>query len=610
MEGSLVILTLNGTVLSDSRAILTARTICKKSEGIQVHSKFSRLIVLSLLVLSSASLTTAQSDRPGASEKVDALFSQWAKPDSPGCALAVIRDDQVILKRGYGMANLDYGIPISSTSVFNIASMSKQFTAMSIALLAQQGKLSLDDDIRKYLPDFPQYQKVISIRNLLHQTSGVREYSHLMLAAGTKFQDTADEDVYKILRRQKELNFKPGDEYSYSNSNYFLLAQIVRSVSGKSLRDYAEENIFKPLGMVNTGFHHDGTEVIKNRAIGYAARRNGGFSVETVGSYHIGDGGLFTTIDDLILWDRNFYDNKLGGGPKLIEQFLAPAKLNTGQKSDYAFGIDLETYKGLKMFGHDGAYYGFTAAMIRFPEQKFSVICLCNQTGIESARLVRQVADIYLANEFKQSENKIALAEPKVIQVPEKELVAVAGSYFNSVSNNFRRVYVKNGKLIYSRGASESELAPLGKNSFLMLGTPDRVEISFKSSRPGGPLQMITVINGGEVTTTHDSVESKTYSTPQLAEFAGAYYSDEIEATYDILLQGDKLILRRKNVDGETPMNAQFADTFFAAGTGGIKFTRDAQNHVTGFLLNTGRVRRLRFVRTVNDRRKESLTGG
>jgi len=316
------------------------------------------------------------------------------------------------------------------------------------------------------------------------------------------------------------------------------------------------------------------------------------------GSYHIGDGGLFTTIDDLILWDRNFDDNKLGGGAKLIGQFLTPATLNSGQKSDYAFGIDLGTYKGLKTFGHDGTYYGFTAAMIRFPEQKFSVICLCNQTGLESTRLVRQVADIYLANEFKQTGNKVALPEPKVVQVTEKELAAVAGSYFNSTSNNFRLLYVKNGKLIYSRGTSESELAPLGKNSFLMLGTPDRVEISFKSLRPGGPLQMITVINNGELTTTHDSVESKTYSTPQLAEFTGAYYSDEIEATYNILLQGDKLVLRRKNVDGETPLNAQFADTFSAAGTGGIRFTRDAQNHVTGFFLNTGRVRRLRFVRT------------
>jgi CubicO group peptidase (beta-lactamase class C family) len=564
--------------------------------------RFSPFRILALLVLafSSVTLASAQSDRSNgykSPEKVDALFVQWSKPDSPGCALAVIKQGQVIYQRGYGLANLDFAIPISSKSVFNIASVSKQFTAMSIALLARQGKLSLDDDIRKYVPEFPQYQSPITIRNLIYQTSGIREYSHLMSAAGIRFQDASDEDVFKMLMQQKNLNFKPGEEYLYSNSNYFLLAQIVRSASGKSLREFAEANIFKPLGMVNTGFQNDGTEVIRNRATGYSSRNGGGFSVETPGSYHIGGGGLSTTIDDLLLWDQNYYNNKLGGGAQLIQEFLSQGTLNSGGKTDYAFGIDVETYKGLKMFGHDGVYNGFNAAMIRFPEQRFSVICLCNLTSIQSPMLVRQVADIYLADEFKQGEmsgSKIALPELEVVHVPEKELAAVAGSYFASANNNFRRLYVKNGKLIYSRGTSESELAPLGNSRFLMLGTPDRVEISFKSPRPGAPLQMITAVNG-EVAMTHDSVEPATYTSSQLIEFAGTYYSSEIDATYSISLQGEKLVLRRKNVDGETPMLGQFADVFSTAGTGSIRFTRNRENQVTGFLLNTGRVRRLRF---------------
>src|SRR5689334_16350765 len=248
---------------------------------------------------------------------------------------------------------------------------------MSIALLARQGKLSLDDDIRKYLPEFPQYQSPITIRNLIYQTSGVREYSHLMQAAGIKFQDASAEDIFKMLTRQKDLNFKSGDEYLYSNSNYFLLAQIVKRASGKSLREFAEANIFKPLGMVNTGFHDDSSEVIANRATGYASRSGGGFSVDTVASYHVGDGGLLTTIDDLLLWDNNFYNNKLGGGAELIHELLTPGTLNSGAKTDYAFGLDVETYKGLKMYGHDGVYNGFSAAIIRFPEQRFSVFCLC-----------------------------------------------------------------------------------------------------------------------------------------------------------------------------------------------------------------------------------------
>src|ERR1051326_8912355 len=198
-----------------------------------------RLLWLLVIFFTSVILVNAQSDQSNGDKsagKFDALFVQWSKPDSPGCALGVVEQGQLIYQRGYGSANLDFTIPNSAKTVFNIASVSKQFTAMSIALLARQGKLSLDDDIRKYLPEFPQYQSPITIRNLIYQTSGVREYSHLMQAAGIKFQDASEEDIFKMLTRQKDLNFKSGDEYLYSNSNYFLLAQIVKRASGKSLR--------------------------------------------------------------------------------------------------------------------------------------------------------------------------------------------------------------------------------------------------------------------------------------------------------------------------------------------------------------------------------------
>ena len=553
-------------------------------------------LCLSILLMLMVSLT--QVTNSPLATKIDQLFAQWDKPDSPGCALVVIKDGQTIYKRGYGVANLDYGIPISSKSVFNIASTSKQFTAMSIALLVREGKISLDDDIRKYLPEMPQYQSPITIRHLIYHTSGIREYSHLMQLAGIRFQDAADEEVIRIIVRQQGLNFKPGDEYLYSNSGYFLLAQIVKRASGRSLREFAEEKIFKPLGMVNTRFHDDSTEVIKNRATGYASRTDGGFSIEMTRSDHVGDGGLLTTIDDLILWDKIFYDHKLSGGWDLIRQFLTPGTLNSGEKIDYAFGMEVETYKGLNVFGHGGAFNGFNTDMIRFPDQRFTVACLCNLSNIESGRLTRQVADIYLGNEFKQeSGSESDLPEAKVIQVPEKELAAVAGSYFNFTNNNFRRLYVKNGKLFYSRGSSESELAPLGNNRFLMLGVPDRIEISFKSPRPGAPLQMFTAANG-KVFIVHDSVEPASYTPQQLKEFTGTYYSGEIDGTYTLALQDDKLVLRRKNVEGDTSLVVQFADGFSAVGTGSIRFTRNGKHHVSGFLLSTGRVRKLRFDKT------------
>lgn len=563
-------------------------------------SRISPLSLLGLLVVAftSVTLAPAQSDRSSedkSAEQVDKLFFQWSKPDSPGCSLAVIKEGHIIYKRGYGMANLDYGIPISSVSVFNIASVSKQFTAMSIALLAKQGKISLDDDIRKYLPEMPIYPKPITIGNLIYHTSGIREYSHLMQLAGTKFETATDNEVFKILARQKKLNFPTGNEYLYSNSNYFLLAQIIKRASGESLREYAGENIFRPLGMSSTNFLEDSTAVIKNRAAGYSARPNGGFAVETANSDRVGDGGLLTTIEDLALWDRNFYENRLGGGPALIKQFLSPGSLNNGERIDYAFGLELERYMGLDTFTHGGAFDGFNADMIRFPDQHFSVICLCNTSNIESGRLTRQVADIYLGDQFKLSGQTAALPSPKAIDVSESELAAVAGSYFNSDNNNFRRVYVKAGKLIYSRGASESELLPIGYRRFLMQGAPG-VEISFKSPQPGTPLQMFTSVDG-VIVMAHDSVKPAAYTPKQLTIFAGSYHSNEIDATYTITLSGDQLKLARKNVDGETPMVTQFADAFSAAGTGSFRFLRKPDGKVTGFLLSTGRVRNLHFLR-------------
>jgi CubicO group peptidase (beta-lactamase class C family) len=326
--------------------------------------------------------TAKANSSPGESvtARVDKLFAQWNKSDSPGCALGIVRDGQLIYKHGYGMANLDYSIPISPQSIFNIESMAKQFTAMGILLLAKQGKLSLDDDMQKYLPELPRYQSPITIRHLIHHTSGIRDYWDLVELAGMRGENVhlTEADFLGLIARQKELNFKPGEEYLYSNSGYFLLGLIVKRVSGKSLREFAGEKIFKPLGMNNTQFVDDRTLVVKNRAAAYLPTGNGGFSAAIPTDDPVGDGGLYTTVEDLFLWDQNFYDNRLGGGPDLITEELSLGKLNNGEKIDYAFGLAVEEYKGLKTILHGGSGSGFAATMIRFPEQKFSVMCFCN----------------------------------------------------------------------------------------------------------------------------------------------------------------------------------------------------------------------------------------
>jgi CubicO group peptidase (beta-lactamase class C family) len=426
-------------------------------------------IVLFLLIFIPAALADKKKD------EVDRLFSQWDKPDTPGCALAVIKDGKIIHERGYGSANLEYGIPIKPDSVFYVGSDSKQFVAMSIAMLAKEGKLSLDDDIRKFIPELPDYGTPITIRNLIHHTSGLRDYLTLLNIAGIDFGTFHEEDVLELIARQKELNFKPGEEYLYSNSGYFLLGIIVNRASGKTLRQFTEEKIFIPLGMKNSHFHDDYTQLIKNRAWGYFPAGKDGYKNFISTFDCVGSGGLYTTGEDLFLWDQNFYHCRVGG-KELISLMETTGELNNGKKLDYAFGLVVGSYKGLKTVSHSGALGGFRACMIRFPEQSFSVICLSNLSTFNPTKLSLQVADIYLANILKE-EQKVAQKE-KVINLPEEklkekwapaaeQLEEYQGEYFSEELQVTFRLGLKEGKLYFvHRNASRAPLLPDSKDNF------------------------------------------------------------------------------------------------------------------------------------------------
>ncbi|MGD8700669.1 MAG: serine hydrolase domain-containing protein, partial [Gemmatimonadales bacterium] len=361
--------------------------------------------------------------------RVDSVFAQYDNTRSPGCALGVIRDGQFIFKRGYGMANLEYGISNSPSTVFRIGSTSKQFTAAAIALLAADGELSLDDDIRRFLPEMRDYGTPVTIRHLLHHTSGVRDYLMLMNLAGRRGDDWyTDDDVVAMVARQRELNFEPGERMLYSNSGYFLLSQVVKRASGMSLREYAAERIFGPLGMEHTHFHDDHSEIVANRASGYAPAEGGGFRISMTTLDMVGDGGVFTTVEDLFHWDQNFYDPKVGG-QGLIDQILTRGVLNNGDTLDYALGLGHAVYRGLQVVRHGGAFVGFRAEMMRFPSERFTVICLCNLSAAPPWRLAERVADIYLEDRLEPVEEEPEEAreeaeEEKPLELSAEQLAA------------------------------------------------------------------------------------------------------------------------------------------------------------------------------------------
>ena len=339
-----------------------------------MHRLTTNRAALVLAALGSVLIAADSGDEK--TRSVDALFERWDRSDSPGCSLGIVLEGRLIYEHGYGMANLEHDIPISPETVFRIASVSKQFTAMSLLLLEQDGALSLDDDIRKYIPDMPDYGRPISIRHLVQHSSGIRDYEGFTTFLGIAYEDTyIKQEVMDLLARQKTLNFAPGERYLYSNSGYLLLGDIVERVSGKTLRQFVDERIFRPLGMRVSLIRDDHTEMVEHRASGYAPLEDGGFRIAESHYDMVGDGSVFTTVSDLYRWDQNFYHQEIGG-KKVAKAQHETLVLNDGRKMGYAAGLEIGAYGGLRFVAHSGSWVGFKAQLLRFPKQRFSVICL------------------------------------------------------------------------------------------------------------------------------------------------------------------------------------------------------------------------------------------
>jgi len=365
-----------------------------------------------ILIVSATDASNASSAEDRTTAAVDEIFADLTKPGSPGCALGVYRDAKIIYAKGYGLANLEENVPIVPSSVFDIGSTSKQFTAASILLLEKQGKLSVNDDVHKYIPELPEYGKKITILQLLNHTSGLRDYLALMELAGINTDSvTTDEDALALVARQKSLNFEPGSEWLYSNTGFFLLSVIVKRVSGMTLREFAAENIFAPLEMTHTQYRDDHTSLIPNRAMAYDRKEKGdGYALDVSYFEQTGDGAVHTSVEDLLKWDENFYSARIGGKDFLAE-IQERGKLNSGKVLDYAKGLSIGDYRGLHTVSHGGAWGGYRAELLRFPGQHFSVACLCNLGNENPTRRAHAVADVYLA----------ALLKPKGEQKKDEE---------------------------------------------------------------------------------------------------------------------------------------------------------------------------------------------
>jgi len=412
-----------------------------------VPTKYLATLACAILsVIVSVPLTAQE---PKAAE-IDALFSEWDRSSSPGCALGVIRDGDLVYKRGYGTADLELGTAITTDVVFYLASVSKQFTAATIVLLALDGQVSLEDDIRTHVPELPDYGHTITIRHLLTHTSGLRDYLSLMEFAGMSLEEAwTPEQILDLVARQEELNFPPGDQYLYSNTGYFLIPIIVERVTGQSVREFASERIFDPLGMTNTHFHNDYTHVVEDRASSYVPTDTNGFTRSFLDKFdQVGSGGVLSTVEDLALWDESFYTGSVGGHD-FLQQLHTRGVLANGDTIDYALGLSLSDYKGVRTVSHSGGMMGFRTHLLRFPDERFSVICLCNFGSINPGAIAYNIADLYLAGRFSEA------------------LAAYSGDYHSVELNNDFQVRVEDGKLVAERmGEPPTELRSLGADRF------------------------------------------------------------------------------------------------------------------------------------------------
>jgi CubicO group peptidase (beta-lactamase class C family) len=567
-----------------------------------------RWTLLFLLSAAASSMANAQTLPLDVTSKVDKVFEKYNKTDSPGCALGVYQDGRIVYKRGYGMANLNDGVPIRPETVFHVASMSKQFTAASILLLAQQGKLSLDDDVHKYIPELPNFGEKITLRHMLHHTSGLRDQWALLELAGWRYsQDLiTDDDVMSVVTRQKALNFKPGERYMYSNTGFTLLAIVVKRVSGMSLREFTTKNIFEPLGMTHTHFRDDHEEVIKHDALGYehdGPEGNGKpFRMNLTNFDTAGATSLHTTVEDLQLWDENFYHPRVGGAA-LIEQMLHRDKLNNGELQSYASGLAIGTYRGLPTVGHSGADAGYRSDMTRFPEQHFSVAVLCNLADTNPSALVHQVADILLAKKLKAPEQAAvkapAVAMPVAVLTAD-QMAAMAGTYWSRKEDDFATVQVKDGKLHLDIGVNDlHELKVFAPAHFHVADVSwgNDVDFHFIAAEAGKPRSLEQTFGTGKPEV-FEPVTAFAPTAALMTEFVGDYVSDEIDPVYRITLADGKLSLSRlrHKPDGLRPV---MLDTFIGD-IGALHFTRDESKRISGFVLNADRIQNLRFTKKTN----------
>jgi CubicO group peptidase (beta-lactamase class C family) len=517
---------------------------------------------------------------------IDSLFKDYAKPDGPGVAVLIVKDGKVAFEKGYGMANLEYGMPITPTSVFDIASVSKQFTGYAISTLVQEGKISPDDDIHKYLPDLPDFGKKITIHNLIHHTSGLRDWPEGLHAAGWRWDEAFRyEDIMRMVSKQHDLDFEPGSKYQYSNTGYNLLAAIVTKVSGKTFPEWAAENIFKPLKMQATMVNDDYSKVIPNLATSYY-REGSEYRKATDQLTAFGSSSIYTTVEDLSKWVIRFQQGLADKDPVYL-RMIQTDTLNDGKPNNYAYGLAIGNNLGVREISHDGGWAAYATNISNFPDQNVGIILLSNSGNFnadgESDAVARLILNLKAASGNKRED----LSKLPTVKVDTNLLKKYIGTY--QLGPGWLVTFtLENGQLMTQATGEDKFSTDLKSDTTLWVP-------AYNSS-----VKFVQVTDKANAIVYHGSVSKRV--TPlkvdpsQLGQFVGSYYSKELEATYRITLEKGRLVGHHMRLgDFNLSPDMIATDTFGSAAGGSMAFYRNGQNKVIGFKLSGGRIRNIVF---------------
>lgn len=515
-----------------------------------------------------------------AQARIDSVFAPFDRTDGPGCAVGLSEGGRPVFAKAYGMSDLQHRLALHPGSIFHVASVSKQFAAMSVALLASEGKLSLDDEVRRHVPELPEAAARVTVRQLIHHTSGLRDQWNLLAMAGWRFGTDliTERDVLLISARQGGLNFRPGDEYVYSNTGYTLLAVIVQRVSGQSLRGFAHERIFGPLGMRDTHFHDDHAMIVPGRTSAYSPS-GGGWRINVPVFDTYGATSLFTTVGDLLTW-MAFLDAPSDAWRETVRAAQASGVLNDGTAANYGYGLALGSWRGLRTVGHGGADAGYRAYVERYPDLGVAVALACNASSAASATLARDAVAAYLGSRLPME--MVEMRSPPH-RPARSALDAWVGTYRDTVSHAVLRIravgdtlYANTQRLEFGSDTTASTAAMGGWYALGRRGGQASITVHPRGTR------QVTFVRQPDAFATFDA-------------YAGRFYSAELDVTYELSVR-DGALLRQHRKLSDAPLMPAGRDAFTVGGTTYV-FERDRRGRVTGFTVNDARVRGVRFQR-------------